>query len=162
MGLGGWSKGKYFSVPGVVVGIIHQSNGQTVPYSRSWNRIYGRVIFEKDDFYVSGRLWYRIPEPKKSSPDDTNGDDNPNIYKYMGYGDVQMLYKYKKYKFALHLRNNGSFKKNRGSYQADISFLIKRRLFWYLQYFNGFGESLIDYDQRINRFGIGIKLTDWL
>ncbi|UCD36570.1 MAG: phospholipase A [Nitrospiraceae bacterium] len=31
-----------------------------------------------------------------------------------------------------------------------------------MQYYNGYGESLIDYNDYVSRVGLGIMITDWL
>jgi phospholipase A1 len=140
------------------LGINHQSNGRSEPLSRSWNRIVANFGFEKGGFNLLLKSWYRIPENAKD-------DDNPDISKYLGYGEAWGIYYWNNHRFALMLRNNLREGYNRGALQLDWSFplpLIKNdRVSGYIQYFNGYGESLLDYNKSVNRIGIGIMLTDW-
>ena len=140
------------------LGLNHQSNGRAQPLSRSWNRIVANFGFEKNDFNLLLKTWYRIPE-------NSSDDDNPDIDKYMGYGEVWGTYYWKKHRFSAMLRNNLRINENRNAVQLDWSFpfpyLKSDRVCGYIQYFNGYGESLIDYNANSNRIGIGFMLTDW-
>lgn len=133
-------------------GVVHQSNGQGGFLSRSWNRAYANFIFEKDNFLVSIKPWYRIPE---------DNDDNPDIDDFLGRYELRGIYKRENQTFSLMLRNlfDGE---SRDTLQLDWSFPIHGRWRGYLQYFNGFGESLIDYNTESHRLGFGVQLTDWL
>jgi phospholipase A1 len=139
----------------ITLSLNHQSNGRAEPLSRSWNRIIANFIFDKDNYVFSFRPWYRIPE----SEDD---DDNPDIHEYMGYGELAALYKYKKHQTTVMLRNNLDFDNNRNTVELTYTFPINERLKGIAQYFNGYGESLIDYNHRSHRVGVGVLLTDWL
>jgi len=141
----------------IAFGIDHQSNGQSGDLSRSWNRVYTSFIFEKGNLYFSIKPWYRIPESK-------DNDDNPDISDYMGYGEFRAFYKKGEQLFGLLLRNNLDLSANKGAVQLDWSFPLpgSERVKGYLQYFNGYGESLIDYNASSNRIGLGFLLTDWL
>jgi phospholipase A1 len=46
--------------------------------------------------------------------------------------------------------------------QLTWSYPITRYLRVYAQYWNGYGESLIDYNVRTKRWGIGVSLSDIL
>jgi phospholipase A1 len=142
----------------VNLGINHQSNGRSEPLSRSWNRVVANFGFEKGGFNLLLKSWYRIPENARD-------DDNPDISKYMGYGEAWGIYYWNKHRFAAMLRNNLRPGDNRGAVQLDwsfpLSFLRNDRISGYIQYFNGYGESLLDYNKSVNRIGIGIMLTDW-
>lgn len=141
----------------LAMGFAHQSNGQAANLSRSWNRIYGSVIFEKDNLVFAVTPWYRIPEDEET-------DDNPDITDYLGHGEWNLAYKYNDHTFSLMGRNNIESGFSRGSVEMGWSFPLASYpyLKGYIQYFSGYGESLIDYDQYVNRIGMGLLLTDLL
>jgi len=143
----------------IVVALNHQSNGRDGEYSRSWNRIYTKFLFHYDKLIFNLRIWYRIPEQQKTSINDSNGDDNPDIEDYLGYGDLHIIYPYKDNLIKTLMRYNPAT--NKGAIQIDYSKPInkKENLFLYTQYFYGYGESLIDYNKKVNRIGIGFSYS---
>ncbi len=133
-------------------GLVHQSNGQGGFLSRSWNRVYGNFIFERGDFLLGFRPWHRIPE---------SNDDNPDITDYMGHYELRGIYKHRDQTFSLLTRNLFE-NSGRETFQFDWSFPLYKRWRGYVQYFSGYGESLVDYNAESRRFGLGLQLTDWL
>jgi phospholipase A1 len=139
------------------LGINHQSNGQSSILSRSWNRIFATIVLEYGDLALSVTPWYRIPESE-------GDDDNPDITRFMGHYELGATYKWDDHTFALTSRNGFESNYHRGSVQFSWSFPLGDWPFLrgYLQYYNGYGESLIDYDRYVNRVALGLSLTDWL
>jgi len=144
---------------GVFVGIEHQSNGRTQLLSRSWNRIYANFIFAKGNYALSFRPWWKIPEGDKQTTLTESGNDNPDISDYMGHFELMMVYKWEDYEFSSKGRNN--FSTHNGAIELGITFPLSGKLRGYLQYFNGYGESLIDYNHSQESIGIGIALNDY-
>jgi phospholipase A1 len=144
------------------ISLNHQSNGKSGTLSRSWNRIIGGFTFGSGDLVWALKAWWRVPEPEKESTTDPAGDDNPDIDKYLGYGELGMLWQINDdHNLDMILRNNLR-RDNKGAITLGWSFPLTKHLRGYVEYFNGYGESLIFYDQSTERFGIGVKLTDWL
>ncbi len=141
------------------LGAEHQSNGQSQLFSRSWNRIYMQLFYARSNYMISVRPWYRIPEEEKDDPTQAKGDDNPDIDDYMGYFELNGVVSHKRLEFSTMIRNNLR-SENYGAIELGMSFPLFNRLRGYVQYFNGYGESLIDYNRRVERIGLGILLTD--
>lgn len=137
------------------VGFAHQSNGRGEPLSRSWNRLWASFQLERGNFVLAFKPWYRIPES-------STHDNNPDILDYAGRAELRSTYKYGEQVFSFMLRNNLLTADNRSGYELNWSFPFSRRIKGFLQFYNGYGESLIDYDVRTRRAGIGVLVEDWL
>jgi phospholipase A1 len=148
------------------VGYVHQSNGQSLPLSRSWDRFYLQTGFSgktaQYQWTAVTRLWSRIPEPSTI-------DDNPDIQKRIGHGEVNIIIaNHQDQRVGIRLRSNlasperGGLKG--GSVQLEyFSTPLKpgSSLRWYGQLFHGYGESLLDFNHRQTTLGAGIVLTGW-
>ena len=132
------------------VAFSHQSNGRGGDESRGWNRVYTNFVFEKKGYFLSLKPWYRIPE-------DHVGDDNPDLEFYLGHFEFRGGYHGPNYSTSMMLRNNLR-SDNRGAVELSWSFPLGERVRGLVRYFNGYGESLINYDQRVQSIGIGIEV----
>ncbi|MBD8899734.1 phospholipase A [Rhodanobacter sp. DHG33] len=137
------------------IGVDHQSNGRSNPLSRSWNRVIADFGFERPGWVIMFRPWWRIPEARSD-------DDNPDISRYMGRGDVQIIHEWNGQEFGLMLRDSLSLgDSNHGAARFTWSFPIAGNLRGYMELFKGYGESLIDYNHNATYFGVGVSLLDW-
>lgn len=102
-----------------------------------------------------------FPKDEKTDPYQASGDDNPNIEDYVGNAEFIGVYGVDEHRFTLTLRSNLQ-DIDRGSAELTWSYPIVGNLRLYTQYFNGYGESLIDYNYHNQRIGIGISLNDIL
>ncbi|QNP40961.1 phospholipase A [Lysobacter solisilvae (ex Woo and Kim 2020)] len=147
--LGGW-RGRMFAV-----GVNHQSNGRADPISRSWNRVVANIGLDREDWAVMIRPWWRIPDGR-------NEDENPGIEDYIGRGDITLVHRRNDHELALMARHSlRTGDASHGALQFDWGFPINRTLRGHVQVFDGYGESLIDYNHRAWYLGVGVSLLEW-
>jgi len=141
-------------------GLVHQSNGQSDPLSRSWNRAYLMAGFEKDNrFNLQMRIWKRLPE-------DSLKDNNPDISRHIGRGDLTLGWNIDS-KNTLRATYTGTFNKY-GSARLEWTRSLGdglgnsfSGLRLYTALFHGYGDSLLDYNFRRTVFSIGLSLVDF-
>lgn len=150
---------------GLQGGFEHESNGKGGLDSRSIN-----IAF------IRPRLLWRINEdmrlivsPKAYSY--LEKSENPDIAEYRGYVDLNVAFLYRDWKLSTNLRKGT--RANYGSIQVDavMPLHITDRMFerigvygvngyWFLQYFNGWGESIIDYRRKLpSQFRAGVMVV---
>ncbi|WP_225782566.1 phospholipase A [Xenophilus sp. Marseille-Q4582] len=141
------------------VGIVHQSNGQSLPLSRSWNRVFLMGGVELDNrFTITGRVWRRVQE---SGTD----DDNPDIVKYLGHSEITGSWNVNPANtLSLTLRGliGGTGRGGaRLEWMRAIGDPARSNLRWHAQLYHGYGDTLVDYNQRRTVLSLGVSLVDF-
>ena len=144
------------------VGVVHQSNGQSLPLSRSWNRVYLMTGMELGQRWrVQARIWQRIGESSKN-------DDNPNISDYVGRGELAAFWSYDPDNLVSMTLRHSLRTAGRGSARLEWLQTLgtgfgggKSNLRLHTQLFTGYGDSLIDYNRRRTVFSVGLSLVDF-
>ena len=152
---------EYYGLKSVTLGYAHVSNGQGnidktdnaswYPYtnrSRSLNTLFAKATLQQGAFLFDLKLWVPI----------SSLDDNPDILDYYGYGSLKALYFYKKNLFTLMWRLNPL--KQKGALEFTYSYPgYLDGVYLYAKVFSGYGESLIDYNERLTKVSIGFAFS---
>lgn len=145
---------------GVESGIGHESNGKEGDASRSFNMLYARPTLTLGD--PDGLRAYFAPLIHNYIA----ASDNPDIDSYRGYVD---------WLFGVGSKGGLDFwsvlrkgtRSDYGSIELSVSYPLSKLSggdltgWLMLQYFNGYGESLVDYNRKLDsqlRLGISIAL----
>lgn len=135
--------------------VSHQSNGRTLPQSRSWNRAKLLAGLEVGKtFSLEARLWQRFGE--------TDNDDNPDIVSFLGRSELAGTWTPDKVNtFVVTARSRSGqleyFRAlGRGNRAGGLNDLRV-----HVGFFSGYGDSLLDYNRKRNVLSVGLALVDW-
>lgn len=145
-----FSKDRYIGKATIL--LEHMSNGRDSIQSRSWNRIaFGATIMVDDILTVNGKFWIPI----------VDGENNRDILKYTGISQagISVTTRDKKFGGTIQLTKRKNWK---------LDFNTEIQLFWrpwkqanqyfFLEWYNGYGENLIDYNKFHNRLRVGLLI----
>lgn len=137
-------------------GVQHESNGKDGDSSRSLNITYIRPTLtiggdEELHLTLMPRAWVYVGDLS----------DNPDIANYRGYVDLRTILSYKGLQLSAYGRMGNHA--NRGSVQLDLTYPLRKfwgtfSVYFHVQYFNGFGESLLEYNERSTAWRAGFSL----
>ena len=141
------------------LGLVHQSNGQSLPLSRSWNRVYLMGGAELgDQFQITGRIWKRISENPLS-------DDNPDIADYIGRAELSGRWNFNRDNTLGATVRNNLRASGHGSIRLEwlkaIGDPAHSNLRFHTQLFYGYGDTLVDYNRKRTVLSIGLSLVDF-
>ena len=143
------------------LGLVHQSNGQSLPLSRSWNRVYLMAGAEHGSFTLQGRVWQRINEQAAD-------DDNPRISDFIGRAEATGSWRLHggqtlsvTVRHSLREQAHGSVRLEWMLPIGDEHGSRNSAMRLHTQLFSGYGDSLLDYNRRRTVLSVGLSLVDW-
>ncbi len=136
-------------IKAIQLGFAHMSNGRGGIKERSWNYFYTDLYFQIKPMFLDLKFWNRVEDTQ---------DYNPELLDYLGHGQVRFILPYKKSIFEMKFRY-GQKSKLTSQFNFSYPVFLRDDLFFYLKVFNGYGESLIDYNQKIKKIGFGFSIS---
>ena len=130
--------------------IEHESNGRDSIDSRSWNRVAlaGNVMVT-NNLMVHAKLWAPI----------VDGMNNKDIVRYCGFFQTgfQLVSNNRRFSGGITITPRKNFSFNT---VVDLSYRILRKdnQFLFLQYYNGRGEGLLEYNKFHSSLRVGILI----
>lgn len=142
---------------GIQAGLRHQSNGKDGAESRSYNTLY----VEPSVGFGLGSGWTLTAAPRFWAYVGSK-EGNERIARYRGYTGLTLNLKQAD-GFGIRAFVQGNLEGGRGSAEVDASYSLRRwtglNLYLYSQLYTGYGEALIDYDERNTRLRLGIGIV---
>jgi phospholipase A1 len=130
----------------------HESNGRDSIQSRSWNRItFGGSVMITPSIVVHGKFW--IPF--------VDGENNPDLLRYTGLCQAGMEYNAPSKRFGVSF-----LVVKRKTWKLDFNTVVELNYrifrnsnqFLFLQYYNGYGENLLDYKEFRSQIRVGLVI----
>ncbi len=132
--------------------IEHESNGRDSIQSRSWNRIsFGANIIVDPNFMVHGKFWIPI----------VDGVNNKDILQYCGIYQVgtTVLSNNRRWSGSVILTKRSGWNFNYNTV-LELAYRLSRNQnqYIFMQYYNGYGEGLLDYNKFHSQLRVGIVI----
>ncbi len=138
-------------------GLEHESNGRDGKLSRSINTVFLQMdwryrLSDLNTLGLKPKVWGYVEK-----------NDNPDIHHYRGFAQLETSFWHKDWKASVLIRRG---KAGKGSTQTDLSYPLKGLFpragggFLHMQYFDGEGDTLLEYNQsRDPQFRIGFSIV---
>ncbi len=136
-------------------GVEHESNGRGGSYERSWNRAYLTGQLSGTDWLASLKVWALI------FPAESVDLHNPDILYYLGRDQIVLAHKWGNVTLSIEAQNLESGL-TRGYVEPTFSYQFAKHMSLYVQFFSGYGQSLIEYNHRTQAAGVGIAFNNWI